>query len=459
MADNSLNTIDVKSVKIELNECAKFCIETLEVGGFEAWVVGGCVRDAILKRDVVDIDITTNATPDEMKDLFINTSARVFETGIKHGTLTIFLNGQTCEVTTYRSDGMYVDSRHPENVTFVRSIEEDLARRDFTINAICYNPTKGIYDPYTGINDIRDKTIRSIGDAKKRFEEDALRMLRAARFVSQLGFQIEHDTYRAIQKTKAKLLFVSSERITSEIDRILSGKYVLDCLLKCADIIEVAIPEITACRGFDQHTKYHAYDVWGHIAHVVHHVSNTPLLRWTALFHDIGKPSTFFIDDGGQGHFYGHADQGARIVNLALKRFTLSEKTKRSIEMLVLRHNDTLSPSEKSIRKTISLMNGDVCLFRNLLALKRADSLGHAPNYTAQKTVYDEIENLLDTMLEEGIVFSRGELAISGDDLIAQGVNEGKKIGELLDQALHGVQIRETKNSKDELLDYIARFI
>ena len=446
-------------MQIALSECANLCFEVLENNNFEAWAVGGCVRDAIVGRESADIDITTNATPDQVKQIFSETDAHIIETGLKHGTVTVALNGQTCEVTTYRTDGKYTDSRHPESVEFVLSLEEDLKRRDFTMNAICWNPKSGLYDPLNGRSDIASGIIRAIGAPKKRFEEDALRMLRAARFVSQFGFKIEDETWRAIQKTKAKLIFISNERITSEINKLLAGEFVLDSLINCADIIEVAIPEITACRGFDQHTKFHAYDVWEHIAHVVHHVDNTQLLRWTALFHDIGKPSTFFVDDNGQGHFYGHADQGVKIAHLALARYNIHERIKPRIEMLILRHNDTLSPTEKSIRNTIALMDGDVDLFRQLLALKRADSLGHAPGYTAQKSVYDEIENVLDQMIEDGIVFRINDMNLSGDDLIPIGVKPGKKIGELLNQALHGITIREVNNDRTQLLDYIKRFI
>lgn len=290
MTNKTLNKVDMSSLKINLSSCAKFCFAMLEENGFEAWAVGGFVRDAILGRESDDIDITTNATPEQLEGIF-SSDAHILETGIKHGTVTVVRDGQACEITTFRTDGNYKDARHPENVAFVRTLEEDLQRRDFTINAICWNQRNGLYDPLDGISDLESGVIRVIGDPKKRFEEDALRMLRAARFVSQLGFKIERDTWRGIQKSKSKLIFISKERVTSELEKLLTGEHVLESLVDCADIIEVALPEITGCRGFDQQTKYHAYDVWTHIAHVVHFVKNTSLLRWTALFHDIGKPS------------------------------------------------------------------------------------------------------------------------------------------------------------------------
>lgn len=262
------------------------------------------------------------------------------------------------------------------------------------------------------------------------------------------------ETYINAYRSKAQLLIggTSNERITTEVDKTLQGEFVLDALTTYPDLLEVAIPEITAARGFDQHTKYHAYDVWGHIARVVAFVKNTQLLRWAALCHDLGKPSTFFLGENGQGHFYGHAIQGKRIASTMLERFTLPNKTKEQIVTLVERHNDTLSPTTKSIRETIAKMNGDVDLFRELLALKRADSLGHAPDYTEQVHTYDEIENLLDQLLKDGFPFSIHELKINGDDLISAGVAPGPQIKELLETALKKVQIGEIQNDKNQIL-------
>lgn len=426
------------------------CLRALEAAGHEAWLVGGCVRDMIMGVAPHDFDVTTSALPAEIKACFEKT----IDTGIAHGTVTALIDGCPIEITTYRSDGKYLDGRHPESVKFVRSIDEDLARRDFTMNAICWNQTRGIYDPYNGQRDIEEKFIRAVGDPKKRFQEDALRILRAARFVSQLGFDIEDETYLGAYRSKAQLLIggTSNERITTEIDKLLQGEFVLQALLDYPDLIEVAIPEITSCRGFEQHTKYHAWDVWGHTAHVVESVKNTQLLRWAALCHDLGKPSTFFIGENGQGHFYGHAIQGKRITSAMMERFSLNHEVKSNVITLVERHNDTLAPTIKSIRETIAKMNGNVWLFRQLLALKRADSLGHAPQYREQVHVYDEIEALLDKLLEEHFPFNVCELAIDGADLIDAGFSEGPQIGEMLAEILQKVQIGEIKNNKDDIL-------
>ena len=450
-----------KSVKIKLSEGAKFCISALEARGFEAYVVGGCVRDAILGLHPADFDIATNALPTQTEDVFKSKGAETFDAGKKHGTISVmFKNGaetEVVEVTTYRSDGEYLDSRHPEKVEFLSSIEEDLARRDFTMNAIAYNPETGIVDPYAGISDIQSRLIRCVGDPKKRFSEDALRILRACRFRSQLGFSVEPKSWQSAVALKSGILSISDERITTEIDKMLAGENVCDALLECADVLEVAIPEITACRGFDQHTKYHAYDVWTHIAHVVQSVTNTQLLRWAALCHDLGKPSTFFMDEKGAGHFYGHELQGKRIATEMMKRFTLKNTMKEQLIKLVERHNDTLRPDARSIISTIRLLNGDVWLYRQLLELKRADSRGHASSYTKQVHDYDEIEKLLDEMLEKGIVFNVKDLAISGTDLLNLGLQEGPVLKEKLEIALQWVQTGLCPNTKDALISQMQK--
>ena len=443
------------NIHINLSDNALFCIETLENAGFEAFAVGGCVRDSILGEKPHDFDIATNALPNVSEEIFKRAGKKTFDVGKKHGTISVLFEGEksdTVEVTTYRSDGDYLDSRHPESVEFLKTIEEDLARRDFTMNAIAYNPKRGIVAPYDGIRDIKNKVIRCVGDPKRRFAEDALRILRACRFKSQLGFDIEADTWSSAVSKKSTVLHLPNERITTEIDKLLQGEFVLEALLDCADVLEVAIPELTACRGFDQRTKYHKFDVYEHIAHVVAHAKNTQLLRWAALCHDLGKPSTYFMDEKGAGHFYGHEYQGERIAKEMLKRFSIPGKTKDQILRLIVRHNDTLSPTRKSIVSTIRMMDGDVWLYRQLLDLKRADSLGHANAYVKQVDTYNEIENMLDDMIESGIVFDVKDLDISGGDLMQLGIEEGPAIKEKLEVGLEWVQCGVCKNNKGDLI-------
>lgn len=340
---------------------------------------------------------------------------------------------------------------------FVNTIDEDLKRRDFTINAICYNPHTGIYDPLGGVADIKNKTIRAIGDAKKRFSEDALRILRAARFASQLGFSIYGDTYKYMKICKSKLLDISAERITHELDLMLRGQFVHDAIMQCHDVFDCVIPEICACAGFLQHTKYHAYDVLEHIAYVTQYVKNTQTLRWAALLHDIGKPSTLFIDEQGQGHFYGHAITSHMLAKSVLSRMKLSAKTKNDILTLIERHNDTLLPTKKSINKTLLKMDGNVSLFRDLLELKRADSLGHAPNYTEQVHIYDEIEKLLFDMIASGAIFREKQLKIDGNDLIDAGFEQSSKIKDIKHKLLIAVMNEQISNDKDSLLEYARK--
>lgn len=457
-------SVCIKNLTIAMSEGAKFCMQQLNDANFEAWVVGGSVRDAILGKEPYDFDIATNALPQQTEKLFQGAGLTTFNQGAKHGTIGVVVPKkndpdatEAIEITTYRVEGKYTDGRHPDSVEFVTSIEEDLERRDFTMNAIAYHPDKGLIDPYNGIADIEAKTIRCVGDPKRRFKEDGLRMLRACRFKSQLGFDIEEETWAEAVRQKAGVLFLSSERVTSEITKLLQGEFVLDSLTECADVLETAIPEITACRGFDQHTKYHAFDVWIHTANVVSHVKNTPLLRWTALCHDFGKPSTFFIGENGQGHFYGHAVQGKQIAKNVMARVNLSTTMKQQLVMLVERHNDTLAPERASIIKTIRLMDGNVWLFRQLLSLKRADSLGHATQYTGQVDTYDRIEALLDEMIAEGCVFNVKDLKINGRDLIEIGVPEGPRIKERLNVALEWVQTGVCKNEHGELLEQMKK--
>ena len=438
-------------------------MNALEARGFEAYAVGGCVRDSILELQPADFDIATNALPTQTEDVFTSLGLETYDSGKKHGTISVLFkdSGETevIEVTTYRSDGEYLDSRHPENVQFLNTIEEDLARRDFTMNAIAFNPHTGFIDPYAGRQDIQARQIKCVGDPKKRFSEDALRTLRACRFKGQLGFSIEAETWASAVALKSEILSISNERVTTEIDKLLLSENVLHALLECADVLEIALPEITACRSFDQHTKYHAYDVWEHIAHVVQSVHCTRLLRWSALCHDLGKPSTFFMDEKGAGHFYGHEVQGKRIATEMMKRFTLKNTLKDQLIKLVERHNDTLRPDAKSIISTIRLLNGDVWLYRQLLELKRADSLGHASAYTKQVQDFDEIEDLLDKMIENGIVFNVRDLAITGSDLLDLGLAEGPVIKDKLNIALQWVQTGLSINTRDSLLSQMQKNI
>ena len=269
-------------------------LELLENEGFEAWCVGGCVRDALLETTASDIDITTNALVCEVKKTIGAHGHHTIDTGIAHGTVTVLIEGRGVEVTTYRSEGTYSDNRHPDSVEFVTSLKQDLSRRDFTMNAIAYHPSRGLFDPFDGQTDIKNGIIRCVGDPSQRFQEDALRILRACRFSSQLGFAIEEETFAAMGAHAYLLSSLSSQRLRSELERFICGDYIHDALMKCSDIVAAVIPELKDMKNFDQKTKYHIYDVLEHTAYCMQYVASRPLLRWAALFHDFGKPHTFF---------------------------------------------------------------------------------------------------------------------------------------------------------------------
>ena len=279
----------------------KLAIAKLTEKGFEAYIVGGCVRDSLMKCTPKDYDITTSANPEEVKNVF--KEYRVVETGLKHGTVTVIVRGMPLEITTFRIDSEYLDHRHPKNVTFTKSLKEDTARRDFTMNALAYNDEKGLCDFYGGKVDIENKIIRCVGDANKRFNEDALRIMRALRFSSVLGFDIEENTKNAMFNNKHLLKNISSERLAGELVKLLCGANVKKILLEYIDIIGVFIPELLPMKGFEQHNRHHIYDVWTHTAVAIENIDASPVLRLAALFHDAGKPDCFFMKNG-EGHFY-----------------------------------------------------------------------------------------------------------------------------------------------------------
>ena len=299
----------------------------LESAGFEAFIVGGCVRDALRGITPKDYDITTSALPEETKSVFRDW--RVIETGIQHGTITVVMDGMPLEITTYRTEGTYSDNRHPDSVSFTASLREDVARRDFTMNAIAYSPTRGMIDHFGGAEDIRRGIIRCVGDPATRFREDALRMMRGIRFASVLGFAIEKNTAAAIHENKERIPTVSAERIRVELTKLLCGANVKNVLMDWWDVIGTVIPEILPMHGFDQKTPYHIYDVWEHTAVAVSNIPPDPHLRLCALLHDIGKPPSFFTDEKGVGHFYGHPAVSARMTEEILARLKYDNATRR----------------------------------------------------------------------------------------------------------------------------------
>lgn len=428
-------------------------LSMLEDAGYEAFIVGGCVRDALRGITPKDYDITTSALPEETKAVFRD--CRVIETGIQHGTVTVMMDGMPLEITTYRTEGTYSDNRHPDSVSFTTSLREDVARRDFTMNAIAYSPVRGLIDYFGGAEDIRGGIIRCVGDPDTRFREDALRMMRGIRFASVLGFRVEENTAAAIRENKERISAVSAERIRVELTKLLCGANVKNVLMDWWDVLGVVIPEILPMHGFDQRTPYHIYDVWEHTAVAVSETPPVTHLRLSAFLHDIGKPPSFFTDEKGVGHFYGHPAVSEKMAEEILARLKYDNVTRRRVLILVKEHDRIIEPTETAVKRALSRLTPEV--FFNLLIIKRADNLAQSPNYRDRLATYDRIESMAQDILERNECISVATLAVNGGDLIAIGMKPGKSIGEMLSRLLEQVIRGELANEKEELLAYVKK--
>ena len=420
----------------------------LEGAGYEAWCVGGAVRDALLGLAPGDWDVTTSAPPEAVLELF---APHALPTGLQHGTITVG-GGHGVEITTFRRDGAYLDNRHPDHVEFTGSLTEDLARRDFTVNAIAVDLRGELADPFDGQADLAEKILRAVGEPEKRFQEDALRILRGLRFASKLGFSIEPETAKAIRRCAPLLKQIAPERIQVELTGILCGAHAAEVLLSYPDVLGVFMPEILPCVGFDQHSIYHCYDVWEHTARAVAAAKPLPVLRWALLLHDLGKPSTFTLDEEGRGHFYGHWRESVPLGEAVLNRLRVDNHSKRTILTLVERHDAPLTLSEKSVRRSLSRYGEET--LRLLLEVKRADNLAQAEPYRDRQTLISQFEDLLHLVLESGDCFSLKQLAVKGGDLTALGLR-GPAVGEALDELLELVIDEKLPNDRGILLEHI----
>ena len=423
-------------------------LEKLESAGYEAWCVGGAVRDLLLGREPGDWDVTTNALPEVVMEIF---APHALPTGLQHGTVTVG-GGRGVEITTYRLDGEYLDNRRPETVAFTSSLREDLARRDYTINAIAMDRRGNLYDPWDGQKDLADGMIRAVGDAATRFGEDALRIMRGLRFAARLGFSIEEQTSEAIHRCAPLLKNIAVERLNVEMTGLLCGEHVAQILLEYPDVLGVFMPEILPCVGFDQRSKYHIYDVWEHTAHAVEAVENQPVLRWTMLMHDLGKPDTFTVDQNGAGHFYGHFHESVNKAKAIMERLRFDNRSKQQILTLVERHDSVLALTDRTVRRNLSRYGEEI--LRLLLKVKRADNLAHAPEYRDRSELIDQWEQLLNVELASGSCFSLGQLAVKGNDLIELGI-KGKQIGKVLNELLSQVIDEKLPNDKMILIEYV----
>ena len=423
-------------------------LSVLEACGYEGYTVGGCVRDSLLGRAPNDWDITTNATPDKMKACFKD--FRVIETGIRHGTLTVIVDGMQLEITTYRNDGEYLDNRHPVQVTFSEHIEDDLSRRDFTVNAMAYHPTKGLVDLFGGREDLQNRVVRAVGDAKTRFCEDGLRILRAIRFASVLDFDIAEDTAKAVHECRNLLSGIAAERIREEFCKLICGKGAVRILREYIDVVAIFLPELSRCVGFEQNTKYHCYDVFEHTLQALALCENTDLVtRLGILLHDIGKPLCYTEDEKG-GHFKGHAPAGVEITKEVLARLRFDNETIRRMALLVEWHDIPLSAEKKRVKRLMQKLS-DADILR-LLEVKRCDRLAHAKNYREIPPELVLIPSVIDEIRAEDACLSLRTLAVGGDDLMELGIPKGKQIGEMLHVLLEEVIEERLPNEKSALL-------
>lgn len=421
----------------------------LETAGFAAFLVGGCVRDLRAGRQPVDWDIATSARPEQVLALF---APDALPTGLQHGTVTVRLGGSSFEVTTFRRDGVYLDSRHPDHVEFTTSLEEDLSRRDFTINAMAMDRSGHLVDPFGGEEDLRYELLRCVGDADQRLTEDALRIMRALRFAATLGLAIDGPAAEAIHRHRGSLREIAVERTAGELLKMLCGPSVAEVLLEYSDVLAVVIPEIQPAIDFDQHNPHHCFDVWEHSVRALAAAPADTVVRLALLLHDLGKPATFFLDGDGVGHFYDHGRASAEIASQICQRLRLDRHTSDSVERLVRCHDVEIPLTEKGIRRQLRRMGeGDL---RRLLQVKRGDNLAQHPAYLGRQAHITQLEQLLEVVLQEQQCFSLRQMAVKGNDLLDLGLT-GRAVGEALDVLLDLVVEGKLPNEREILLLYV----
>ena len=430
---------------MNIPEDVRWIIGQLNQQGYEACAVGGCVRDMLLDREPEDWDITTSARPEQVKAVF----RRTVDTGIAHGTVTVLRGHQGYEVTTYRIDGVYVDGRHPEQVTFTPSLEEDLKRRDFTINAMAYNETEGITDLFGGREDLAQGMIRCVGNPMHRFGEDAMR---AVRFAAQLGFTIEEATLAAIKELAPTIRKISAERVRTELLKLLVSPHPEKLrLLYETGLTAYILPEFDRMMETAQNTPYHCYSVGNHTLAVLCHVPPVPALRVAALLHDVGKPDCRRADESGRDHFFGHAGRGAELAKGILKRLKFDNDTLRVAEKLIRHHSDAIEPTQKQVRRMLNRVGEDI--FPLLLLLMEGDNMGKTPEGTNERLErLRQVHQIYQEIVKRQDCVSLKMLQLTGDDLLAAGIPKGRQIGVLLQYCLELVLEDPGKNQHDVLL-------
>ena len=440
---------------MQISSKAKIVINALADAGFSAYVVGGCVRDYFLGNQTSDTDITTSAKPCEVEKILADKNIKVVETGLKHGTVTAVIDKTPLEITTFRADGEYSDSRHPQSVEFVTDIEQDLKRRDFTVNAMAYNDERGLVDLFGGREDIENRIIRTVGEPDARFKEDALRIMRALRFSSVLGFEIEEKTKKSIFDNMYLLENISAERIFSELSKLLCGKNVLNVLDEFRQVIGVIIPQLIPSFNCAQNTPWHTYTVYEHIIHSVDFAPCDPVIRLTMLLHDIGKPSVKRTDENGRDHFKTHADAGEKIAAEVLSKLKVSNNIYNKVTTLIKYHQSVENVNDVKIKHWFNKIGEEYTL--SLFDVRIADLKAHN---LGKKEVLFEIKRLMSLKEEAKMIIKRrepykiSELAVNGHDLISLGFS-GREIGDKLSEILTLVMDERLKNTKKDILDFL----
>ncbi len=445
----------MKRINVEVPAPVNYIIQELEKCGHEAYMVGGCVRDSVLGRKPHDYDICTSATPDEILKAFPN--EEIIPTGLQHGTITILINKEPFEVTTYRIDGDYSDNRRPDNVTFTKNLVEDLRRRDFTINAMAYNPKTGLIDPFNGMEDIKYKKIRCVGSAEDRFNEDALRILRAIRFEAQLGFAGFPETMFEIDRQYERLKNISVERINSEFCKIVASNQFCVELVLYLDVFSLFVPELKDMIGFQQDNPYHAYDVFDHTVHAIEKCESDDLIvRLAVFFHDFGKPHSYQDGEDGIRHFKGHGKVSSDITDTIMKRLRFDNETRNNVVELVYYHDATFEVGKKYVKRWLNKIGEKQ--FRRLLEVRKADIKGQKPDYEKSRIEkVNNIESILEEILHEKECFSLKDLAVNGNDVKrTMNLKEGKDVGYWLNEILKRVIDGELKNNRDDLIYWMT---
>lgn len=421
-------------------------LDTLENHGFAAYVVGGCVRDSLLGLTPADFDLCTSALPEQMEQVFAG--QRLVLAGEKHGTVGVCTDTGVVEITTFRTEGDYRDSRHPDWVRFVGDVEQDLARRDFTVNAMAYSPTRGFADPFGGRQDLENKILRAVGAPENRFREDALRILRGVRFAVRYGLTVEPETRRAMDDQAGGLGSLSRERVFEELSKLLPLVTGAD-LLEFASIMGAAIPELAPTIGFDQHSPHHAYDLYTHVAYVTGAVPGELTVRWAALLHDIGKVSTFTRDETGRGHFYGHAPAGAELAEQVLLRLKAPTRLRHQVVELIGAHMTRLQPEKKLLRRQLSRLGWEQ--LERELELQQADMSSKGTAEPGDLEIFPEIRRMLEEIRREDSCLKVTDLAVNGEDLMTLGY-QGRQIGTCLHWLLEQVLEETLPNDRQALL-------